>query len=139
LQRKLKNYSSQGGWLVSRNLLQFEVIQKFSFVLKKEFIAVQKDGNELKERGPFFWKFSWFCWKMKKLNVWFYFFIPMVFGLIRPWFCYVTFLKIPYSLRKFLQFFMIFLGIFFGKKPSWCHGDLWFSFCCFMFVSNIDQ
>jgi len=23
LQRKLKNYSSQGGWLVSKNLLQF--------------------------------------------------------------------------------------------------------------------
>jgi len=53
---------------------------------KKEFIAVQKDGNELKERGyHFFCGFSWFCCKMKKLNVvWFYFFIPMVFGLIRP-------------------------------------------------------
>jgi len=76
------------GWSL-KNLLQFEVIQKFSFFLrwKKEFIAVQKDGNELKERGNlfFFVRFSWFCWKMKKLNVvWFYFFIPMVFGLIRP-------------------------------------------------------
>lgn len=40
--------------MVSKNLLQFEVIQKFSLKLKKEFIAVQKDGNELKERGSFF-------------------------------------------------------------------------------------
>jgi len=72
---------------------------------------------------------------MKKLNVvWFYFFIPMVFGLIRPWFCYVTFLKIPYSLRKFLQFLWFFLGIFFGKKPSWYpHGCIYdFHFAVFM-------
>jgi hypothetical protein len=63
----------------------------------------------------------------------FIFLFRWFFGLIRPWFCYVTFLKIPYSLRKFLQFFMIFLGIFSGKKPSWYpHGDLWFSFFCFM-------
>jgi len=43
------------GWSL-KNLLQFEVIQKFSFFLrwKKEFIAVQKDGNELKERGYHF-------------------------------------------------------------------------------------
>jgi len=43
------------GWSL-KNLLQFEVIQKFSFFLrwKKEFIAVQKDGNELKERGNLF-------------------------------------------------------------------------------------
>jgi len=108
------------GWSL-KNLLQFEVIQKFSFFLrwKKEFIAVQKDGNELKERGNlfFFVRFSWFCWKMKKLNVvWFYFFIPMVFGLIRPWFCYVTFLKIPYSLRKFLQFLWFFWESFLEKS-----------------------
>jgi len=31
---------------------------------------------------------------------WFYFFIPMVFGLIRPGFCYVTFLKIPYFFEE---------------------------------------
>jgi len=124
------------GWSL-KNLLQFEVIQKFSFFLrwKKEFIAVQKDGNELKERGyHFFVDFLGFVGKWKNWMLFgFIFLFRWFFGLIRPWFCYVTFLKIPYSLRKFLQFFMIFLGIFSGKKPSWYpHGDLWFSFFCFM-------
>ena len=121
MQRKLKHDSSQGGWLVSKKPAAIwsnpEIL--FFFEVEKRIHCSSKRWKWTKREGEsfFFVRFSWFCWKMKKLNVvWFYFFIPMVFGLIRPWFCYVTFLKIPYSLRKFLQFLWFFWESFLEKS-----------------------
>jgi len=55
----------------------------------------------------------------EKVNggVWFYFFIPMVFGLLRPGFVLCNFSQNSlFILRGNFLHFMIFLGIFFSEK-----------------------
>lgn len=77
--------------------------------------------------------------KEKVNGVWFYFFIPMVFGLIRPSFVLCNFSQNSlFSSRKFLAFYDFFGNLFSEKShpmvSSW--RDRWFIFVRSLFKTS---
>jgi len=74
-----------------------------------------KDGKYLNSREGMGY-FSWLK-KQGKSEWWvFYFFIPWFFGLIRPLFCYLTFLKIPFFIEEISAFYDFFGNLFLEKN-----------------------
>jgi len=66
------------------------------------------------------WNFSWFSCKQGK-SEWclcFIFLFRWFFGLIRPRFCYVTFLKIPLLIEEISCILWFFWESFYRKDPS---------------------
>jgi len=72
----------------------------------------------------------------------FIFLFRWFFGLIRPWFCYVTFLKIPSIDSEEISCILWFFWESFLQKRAiqWFpHGDQWHLFVSFSTVSNFGQ